>query len=254
MGRALPASRKSSRGRSGAGSMVEARAPHPPSGHPLPAGEGNLEEMSVASSISAAWDGSGVSPSNRSTARPMSSARIRVSPTRIAETPAASSRSTSRAGPDAALADEEHLGGDPVADAEGQLQVGDEPPEVAVVDPDQVGPGGQDPGEVGLLVELDQGRHAEPSGPGEQARPAPRRRGSRRSGGPRRRRPSGPRRPGIRRSGSPCGARGSRPRPGSGPGRRGAPGSTGRRSARSGRPRRGPGRSGRWRSGRSRAG
>ena len=38
---------------------------------------------------------SGASPSSRSTARPMSGCRISDSPTRMAETPAASSRSTS---------------------------------------------------------------------------------------------------------------------------------------------------------------
>ena len=102
-------------------------------------------------------------------------------------------------GADAALADEGDVGGDPVAEPEGQVEVGDEPAEVAVVDPDEVGPGGQDAGEVGLVVELDQGRHAQPAGPRRAAGPASRRRGSRRSGGSRRRRRAGPRRPGIRR-------------------------------------------------------
>ncbi len=42
-------------------------------------------------------------------------------------------------GPDPALADEDDPGRDLVAEAEGQVEVGDEPAEVAVVDPDQVG-------------------------------------------------------------------------------------------------------------------
>ena len=60
-------------------------------------------------------------------------------------------------GADAALADEGDAGGDLVADPEGQVEVGDEAGEVAVVDADEGGAGVEDTGEVGLVVELDEG-------------------------------------------------------------------------------------------------
>ena len=61
------------------------------------------------------------------------------SPTRIAEIPAASSRSTSCAGADTAFADEHDLGGNPIAKPQGVLEIGAEIREVAVIDPDQIG-------------------------------------------------------------------------------------------------------------------
>ena len=174
----------------------------------------------------------GRGPRSRSTARPMSSARISDSPTRMAETPAASSRSTSAAGPDAALADESDPGRDLRSRSRKvRSRSVTNRRQVAVVDPDEVGTRVEDAGEVGLVVELDQGRHL----PVPLARAWSREshwRSSSRISAIRRTAsapPAGPRRPGIRRSGSLCGAAGWRPTPGSGRGTRGAPGSKVRR-------------------------
>ena len=62
---------------------------------------------------------------------------------------------------DAALADQDDIRRDAVPEAQGQIEVGDEPAEVAVVDPHEVGAGGQDPRQVRLVVQFDQCRHAE---------------------------------------------------------------------------------------------
>ena len=61
-------------------------------------------------------------------------------------------------------------GGICVAEPEGQVEVGDEPRQVAVVDPDEVGARVEDAGEVGRVVELDQGRHAERPGARQERR------------------------------------------------------------------------------------
>ncbi len=112
----------------------------------------------------------GASPRSCSTARPMSAARMRVSPTSMAGTPAASRRLDVGAGPDAALGDEDDVGGDLVAEADRQVEVGDEPVQVAVVDADEVGPRGQDAGQVARVVELDQGGHPPPPRQGQERR------------------------------------------------------------------------------------
>ena len=61
------------------------------------------------------------------------------SPTRIAEIPAASSRSNVCSSADAAFADEHDVGRNPVAKPQGVLEVGVKAVEVAVIDPDQIG-------------------------------------------------------------------------------------------------------------------
>ncbi len=69
--------------------------------------------------------------------------------------------------------------------------------EVAGVDADQLGAEVDGAGGLGLVVHLDEHRHARARGPGRAAGAAGRRRGRRRSAGPGRRRPPGPRAPGT---------------------------------------------------------
>ena len=61
--------------------------------------------------------------------------------------------------PDAALADEHDPRRDLIAQVEGMLKVGGEAAEVAIVDPDEVGPRGQDARQIARVVKLDEGRH-----------------------------------------------------------------------------------------------
>ena len=67
-------------------------------------------------------------------------------------------------GADAALTDEGDVGRDAVAEPEGEVEVGDEPGQIAVVDADEGRAGVEDAGQIGLVVELDKDGHSEPPG------------------------------------------------------------------------------------------
>ncbi len=69
---------------------------------------------------------------------------------------------------DSALADENHIGRDLVAEFQGVFEVGLERAEVAIVDANEIGPGGENARELIGIMEFDEGVHFEPMGAGEQ--------------------------------------------------------------------------------------
>ena len=108
-------------------------------------------------------------PRSRSTASPMSGARISDSPTKMAEMPAASKSFHISSSADSAFTDQHNLVWDSVAKPQCVLEVSTEIVKIAVVDPDEIGTRGKDTVEIGHVVKLDQGRHFQAFCPFQEA-------------------------------------------------------------------------------------